>query len=247
MFCDKCHWYTAGEKICPHCGAPQGPEEAVPEAPAPEPEPAPAPAPKPAPVPAPMPAPAPAPAPKPAPTPPDSNKQGFKALAIVITAALAFVFVLFFVEMARDDTSYNYGYEQNDYYDDDFWFETAGPSLKEAQAGDVVAFGSAQWRVLDKESSDTILLLLEYEIAVQPEEAEEELNQIETNGDTIYLAGIEFFERDFERIQLSPEGNRLFLLSAEEMAYYDVEPPEYWNAEFYTVRPAMWVTLGDIW
>ena len=25
MFCDTCHWYTGGEKICPHCGAPQMP------------------------------------------------------------------------------------------------------------------------------------------------------------------------------------------------------------------------------
>ena len=28
MFCDTCHWYTAGEKICPHCGAAQGPQKA---------------------------------------------------------------------------------------------------------------------------------------------------------------------------------------------------------------------------
>jgi len=28
MFCDTCHWYTAGEKICPHCGAPQKPKPA---------------------------------------------------------------------------------------------------------------------------------------------------------------------------------------------------------------------------
>ena len=27
MFCDTCHWYTAGEKICPHCGAEQKPPE----------------------------------------------------------------------------------------------------------------------------------------------------------------------------------------------------------------------------
>jgi len=26
MFCDTCHWYTAGEKICPHCGAAQKPK-----------------------------------------------------------------------------------------------------------------------------------------------------------------------------------------------------------------------------
>jgi len=25
MFCDQCHWYTRGEKICPHCGAVQKP------------------------------------------------------------------------------------------------------------------------------------------------------------------------------------------------------------------------------
>jgi len=23
MFCDTCHWYTAGKAICPHCGARQ--------------------------------------------------------------------------------------------------------------------------------------------------------------------------------------------------------------------------------
>lgn len=28
MFCDTCHWYTAGEKICPHCGAEQSPKKA---------------------------------------------------------------------------------------------------------------------------------------------------------------------------------------------------------------------------
>ena len=28
MFCDTCHWYTAGEKICPHCGAAQSPKKA---------------------------------------------------------------------------------------------------------------------------------------------------------------------------------------------------------------------------
>ena len=28
MFCDTCHWYTAGEKICPHCGAVQSPKKA---------------------------------------------------------------------------------------------------------------------------------------------------------------------------------------------------------------------------
>jgi len=28
MFCDQCHWYTAGEKICPHCGAEQKPKAA---------------------------------------------------------------------------------------------------------------------------------------------------------------------------------------------------------------------------
>jgi predicted amidophosphoribosyltransferase len=28
MFCDTCHWYTAGESVCPHCGAPQGPKKA---------------------------------------------------------------------------------------------------------------------------------------------------------------------------------------------------------------------------
>jgi len=28
MFCDTCHWYTAGEKICPHCGAEQSQKKA---------------------------------------------------------------------------------------------------------------------------------------------------------------------------------------------------------------------------
>ncbi|MCL2494102.1 MAG: hypothetical protein FWE98_00410 [Oscillospiraceae bacterium] len=28
MFCDTCHWYTAGESVCPHCGAPQSPKKA---------------------------------------------------------------------------------------------------------------------------------------------------------------------------------------------------------------------------
>ena len=28
MFCDTCHWYTAGKKTCPHCGAPQDPKKA---------------------------------------------------------------------------------------------------------------------------------------------------------------------------------------------------------------------------
>jgi len=28
MFCDTCHWYTAGEKTCPHCGVRQSPKKA---------------------------------------------------------------------------------------------------------------------------------------------------------------------------------------------------------------------------
>jgi len=28
MFCDTCHWYTAGAPICPHCGAKQSPKKA---------------------------------------------------------------------------------------------------------------------------------------------------------------------------------------------------------------------------
>ena len=28
MFCDTCHWYTAGKNICPHCGAKQKPKAA---------------------------------------------------------------------------------------------------------------------------------------------------------------------------------------------------------------------------
>jgi len=28
MFCDTCHWYTAGESICRHCGAKQKPKPA---------------------------------------------------------------------------------------------------------------------------------------------------------------------------------------------------------------------------
>ena len=27
MFCDTCHWYTAGAPICPHCGAKQSPKK----------------------------------------------------------------------------------------------------------------------------------------------------------------------------------------------------------------------------
>jgi len=98
MFCDTCHWYTAGEKTCPHCGAVQGPKKAKdmfnlpgdlsvlddsfmdtplagapmtePPAPAPVVLP-PAPSPKPAPPQAPVPKliPAPAPAQKPIPAP----------------------------------------------------------------------------------------------------------------------------------------------------------------------------------
>ena len=28
MFCDTCHWYTAGKSVCPHCGAVQKPKPA---------------------------------------------------------------------------------------------------------------------------------------------------------------------------------------------------------------------------
>ena len=86
MFCDQCHWYTAGEKICPHCGAEQSPkrpddifnlpgdvsvldgvlqDRPLPGGAASAPQPVPMPAPVPRPVPAPMPRPAAAPRPQP--------------------------------------------------------------------------------------------------------------------------------------------------------------------------------------
>ena len=89
MFCDSCHWYTAGEKICPHCGAEQKPREDndvfsrpaslsvidftaidLPAASAPEPAPVPPPPPKPASAPKPALASPPAPAPQSRPAPP---------------------------------------------------------------------------------------------------------------------------------------------------------------------------------
>jgi len=96
MFCDQCHWYTAGEKICPHCGAEQHPKRpddifnlpgnvsvldgVLQDRPLPGggastpglvrvPLPAPAPIPRPVPAPKPVPMPRPASAPQPMPIP----------------------------------------------------------------------------------------------------------------------------------------------------------------------------------
>jgi len=196
----------------------------------------------PVPPPAPRPIPAP-PAPKPAPPTPDSNKQGFKALAFVLVGAAVLMFVLLFAEMGREDAYYNYSPDDDgSYFYDDDYFEADWPSLEEAWTGDVVSFGSAQWRVLDKEP-DALLLLLEDEMYLQPEEIDNFLNESELYYDVVYLAGMEFTGEEFGRIRPSPEGDALFLLSPEEMGIYGIEPPELWNDELIPVRPAIWVSV----
>jgi len=254
MFCDTCHWYTRGEPVCPHCGAQQGPEEpveiiAVPEENMPEPEPPPLPSPPP--VPKPVPAPKPLPLsvptpppspPKPAPTPSNSETQSLKALGLILAGAVALIFVLVIVNVAREDNTYN----NNAIYLDDYVYNdgTAWPSLEDAWIGDEVFFGDGKWRVLDKEPPDLLLLLLEYEIYLHPGEIDGFLNEPEVNyGDVIHVGGLEFTAEEFGRIELSPEGDVMFLLSPAEMAIYGVEPTEYWDDELVPVRPAMWARI----
>jgi len=265
MFCDTCHWYTAGEAICPHCGAPQGPEEieeiaALPEEPTPLPEPEPTPEPSvpvpevspppPAPKPVPTPIPAPIPAPsassvsRPAPTPSGGNKQGFKALALILAGTVVLIVVLLFAEMAREDTYYtdipNY---DDSYFYDDSYLEADEPPLEEAQAGDVVSFGNAQWRVLDRDPPEYLLLLLEYDIYLWPEEVDEYLGKRVEMNDDVYIGELEFSYFEFARILLTPDGNALFQLSPEEMENYGIEPPEIWDDELVPVRPAIRVYI----
>lgn len=228
MFCDTCHWYTRGEAICPHCGAPQGPTQAeeiaslpeepapAPEVPVPLPEPPPAPLPTPAPLPAPVsapkpvPAPVPVPAPKPAPTPSGGNKQGFKALALILAGTVVLILVLLFAEMTREDTYYT---NTPDY--DDSYFQMTEPIqwLWDAQPGDEVYYGDGYWRVLER-NADVLLLLAEYEIYMPPEEIDD------------YLAE-----------------NGMFQFSPEELEHYGIEPPEVWDDETIPVRPAIWVNV----
>jgi len=284
MFCDTCHWYTAGEKICPHCGAEQSPKKAdifnlpggvsvlddtfldkplaeaskaapapvpVPKpapaprpAPAPKPAPvpqAPPPAPKPMPAPAPRPAPAPVSAPRPAPPPSNSSKQGIKALVIVLVGVFALLIVLVIADQAGSST--NYGYDNNyiwhdddeddDWYDD--WYEQYGPSLESAQVGDVITFGNVQWLVLDEDLSGDLLLMREDAVYLRPEEIDEYPGEKEYYGDVACLGGVEFGIMEYHRIL------RMFLLSADEMAEYGIEPPEVWDDELIPVRPAIWV------
>jgi len=268
MFCDTCHWYTRGEAICPHCGAPQGPAQAeeivslleepapLPEVPAspPEPSPLPAPAPPPAPPPAPVPKPAsqpvptpppkPAPSvPKPAPTPSEGNKQGFKALALILAGTVVLILGLLFAEMAREDTYYTDTPDYDDsYFYDNFYYDMTEIALEEAQVGDVVSFGNAQWRVLDKGSPDA-LLLLEYEIYLQPGEIYDYLSDIEAYDDIVWLGGVEFSREEFDRIVPAAEGAYMFQLSLEEMEQYGIHPPEIWDDEIILVQPAIWVNI----
>ena len=262
MFCDTCHWYTAGEKICPHCGAEQKPKAAkdmfhlpgdvsilddtfmdkplagMPKpAPVPKAEPIakPVPAPKPVPqAPLPVPKPAPVSAPRPAPPPPGNNKQGIKALAIVLAGVFALILVLVIADQAGQEVSYinQYDYNYDDWYDD----VQAEPSLEDAQPGDVIPFGNMQWLVLDQDLSGDLLLmlLLEEEMYLRPEEIDEYPGEKEYYGDVAYWGGAEFGIMEYHRIL------RMFLLSAEEMAEYGIEPSEAWN-ELVPVRPAIWV------
>ncbi|MCL2299472.1 MAG: hypothetical protein FWC27_04930, partial [Firmicutes bacterium] len=163
MFCDQCHWYTAGEKICPHCGAPQEPPEPEdafglkrPAPPKPEPEPAPVVIPAPPPVVRPVTVPPPAPyvRPKPAPTMSDSNKKGLKALAIVLAGVVVLVIVMLIAERASDDP-YAFNEYENPYYEDYEYSTEPAPEV-----GDVLFFGNAQWRAADEDASGTALLLL---------------------------------------------------------------------------------------
>ena len=225
MFCDQCHWYTAGEKICPHCGAEQKPPEPGDIFGIRRPEPAPTVQAEPKPLPKPVAPPPSPPAPKPIPPPPKpapstpastasgGDKQGLKALALILVGVVALVIVLFLVEMGRDDTYYSYTPDYDDsYFYDDFGTVPVLP-LWEAQPGDVVFYDNTYWRVLDKDA-DAFLLLLEDEIYMPPEEVDDHL------GD-----------------------NGWFLLSPEEMEAYGIEPPEDWNEQLTPVRPAVWVNI----
>jgi len=214
MFCDQCHWYTAGEKICPHCGAEQGPEEAgvisgltqdesisdtaiaappaprepVPEAPPLPPEPAPVPLPKPAPSvqkPVPLPAPKPTPAPKPAPPLSGSNKQGMKFLVFVLVGVGALLLVLFFSELAKDVT-YNDYPDYDDAYYDDSYFEFTALSMEDAQAGDTILFGDTRWVVLEEDPPGAFLLLMENGLSLPPGEVQDYIETVEVYDDDAY-------------------------------------------------------------
>ena len=249
MFCDTCHWYTAGEKICPHCGAAQKPPE--PDAlfgirkpePAPKPvAPLPAPASKPAPVPRPAPPP---PAPQPVPPPSGVNKQGFKALVLVLVGVVVLILVLFVVEMAGENANYIYQPDDNDsYYYDDEITEPVLP-LWEARAGDIVYFGNTHWRVLDEDPPEHLLLLLEYEIYLEPEEIGSYLNEFEAFSDVVFLGTVEFTIEEFARIAPTAEGKLMFVLSPEQLERYGLEPPEIWDEEAIAVRPAIWVNVWE--
>ena len=256
MFCDTCHWYTRGEPICPHCGAPQSPKEgddifsppkaeAMPAAVFEEPPP-------PKPIPAPVSIPAPKlvySAPKPAPPPPGGNKQGFKALAFVLVGVVALVFVLFLVDAGRDDTNYYLNPVYDDSFNGDSYFfeDITEPPLEEAQPGDVLTFGNARWRVLEKDEFGA-LLLLEYDIYLQPEEIAGYLNKVEMYemySDVVSLGGVEFAAEEFGRIRQTPDGGYMLRLSPEEMEAYGVETPEIWDEEAIPVRPAIWVNIWE--
>jgi len=179
--------------------------------------------------------------PKPAPKPaPDSGKQGLKALAIVLAGVFALVLVVIIADQAGRDSSYEYNYyEHNNIYDDDPWLEmtTAAP-LEEAWPGDVVLFGSAQWRVLDEDPPDALLLLLDYEI-ILPHEETNDYPLTEMLGDTVVMGGVEFSVEEYIRIQ------HMFLPTPEELVEYGYDPPVDWDADdgFVPVRPAIWVNV----
>lgn len=269
MFCDTCHWYTAGEEICPHCGARQSPEEAeelLTAAPAPTPAPVPAqipapapestpapipvqvpepmPMPLPKPMPMPLPRPVPVPPPQPMPVPSNGNRQAMKALLLILAGVLALVLVLVLSDRARNDTyTYEPGYVYEDNYDD-----PPEISLEEAQPGDLVWFGSAQWQVLDTDRPDAVLLLLDYVTYRHPDEIDDFLTVSEYSEDTayyseamVYLAGVWFSVEDFGRIADQP-----FELTPDEMEQYGVEPIEVWDGELVPVRPAIRVNILDI-
>jgi len=164
-----------------------------------------------------------------------------KALAVVLAGVVALIFVLVLVDRPGRNAAYDI-YEYNELYDDDIWFVS---SLEGARVGEVIPFGSARWTVLDedKDPPGALLLLLEDALYLWPEKIDEYLSESWVEDGVVHLCGMEFTLEEFERMRLSPEGSRLFLLSPEEMERYGIAPPEIWDEDFLPLRPAVWVNI----
>jgi len=163
-----------------------------------------------------------------------------KILAGVLAGVVVLVLVLLIAERAGDSTYYYNDYGDS-YADDDPWFVYTEPSPEEALVGDWILFGGAQWRVLDRDMIDGILLLMDNEIYLSPEEAQAYPGEsgYDFEGGVVHWGGAAFAAEEFTSIQ------RMFLLSPEEMEQYGIEPPLAWFDELVPVRPAMWISIDS--